>query len=99
MPLKHLRLLPALLLAGCASLPREHGYAETSALLEQRVAVADVLRHATNRYRAGYSSYIEQIDAQRALLAVDQGLIQLRADRLNAYVALYQALGGGYSGQ
>lgn len=73
--------------------------AQEQALLEQRVAVADVLRHATNRYRAGYSSYIEQIDAQRALLAVDQGLIQLRADRFNAYVALYQALGGGYSGQ
>jgi cobalt-zinc-cadmium efflux system outer membrane protein len=30
----------ALLLAGCASLPRDRGYAETSALLEQRVGVA-----------------------------------------------------------
>ena len=69
--------------------------AQEQALLAQRNAVAEVLRHATNRYRAGYSPYLEQIDAQRALLAVDQALIQLRADRLSAYVALYQALGGG----
>lgn len=69
--------------------------AQERALLEQRAAVAEVLRHATNRYRAGYSPYLEQIDAQRALLAVDLALIQLRADRLTAYVSLYQALGGG----
>ncbi len=72
--------------------------AQEQALLAQRTAVADVLRHATNRYRAGYSSYLEQIDAQRALLSVDLALIQLRADRLAAYVALYQALGGGAGG-
>src|SRR3546814_8857877 len=42
--------------------------AQEQALLAQRSAVADALRHATNRYRAGYSSYLEQIDAQRALL-------------------------------
>lgn len=71
---------------------------QEQALLAQRTAVAEVLRHATNRYRAGYSPYLEQIDAQRALLSVDLSLIQLRADRLNAYVALYQALGGGVSG-
>ena len=33
-------LLAALLLAGCASLPRERGYAETSALVAARVGVA-----------------------------------------------------------
>ena len=69
--------------------------AQEQALMAQRAAVADALRHATNRYRAGYSPYLEQLDAQRSLLGVDLALIQLRADRLNAYVALYQALGGG----
>lgn len=73
--------------------------AQERALLGQRAAVADALRHATNRYRAGYSPYLEQIDAQRALLSVDLALIQLRADRLTAYVALYQALGGGAGAQ
>ena len=68
---------------------------QEQALMAQRAAVADALRHATNRYRAGYSPYLEQLDAQRSLLGVDLALIQLRADRLNAYVALYQALGGG----
>lgn len=68
--------------------------AQQVALVAQRAAVADALRHATNRYRAGYSPYLEQLDAQRSLLTVDLALIQLRADRLTAYVALYQALGG-----
>lgn len=63
-------------------------------LLAQRAAIADTLRHATNRYRAGYSPYLEQIDAQRSLLSVDLALVQLRTDRLTAHVALYQALGG-----
>ncbi|WOF44150.1 efflux transporter outer membrane subunit [Sphingopyxis indica] len=71
---------------------------QETALVAQRAAVADALRHAMNRYRAGYSPYLEQIEAQRALLAVDIQLIQLRADRLTAYIALYQALGGGAPG-
>lgn len=33
------------------------------ALQAQRAAVADALRHASNRYRAGYTAYIEQVDA------------------------------------
>lgn len=60
----------------------------------QRTAVTDALRHAINRYQAGYSPYIEQIDAQRALLGVDQAAIQTRVDRLQALVGLYQAFGG-----
>jgi NodT family efflux transporter outer membrane factor (OMF) lipoprotein len=64
----------------------------------QRAAVAEALRHASNRYHAGYSSYLEQLDAQRSLLTADLALVQLRADQLNALVTLYQALGGGWSG-
>ena len=63
----------------------------------QQIAVAEALRHATNRYRAGYSPYLEQLDAQRALLSVELSRVQLRGDELNARVALYQALGGGWS--
>ncbi|TFI58662.1 efflux transporter outer membrane subunit [Sphingomonas parva] len=71
--------------------------AEQRARLEaQRRAVADALRHATNRYQAGYSSYLEQLDAQRALLTVELSLVQTEADQLNALVALYQAMGGGW---
>ncbi|WP_176497107.1 efflux transporter outer membrane subunit [Sphingomonas sp. HMP6] len=68
-------------------------------LRAQRVAVAETLRHATNRYRAGYSPYLEQLDAQRALLSVDLSRVQLRTDLLNARVSLFQALGGGWQSQ
>lgn len=64
------------------------------ALEAQRAAVADALRHARNRYRAGYTPYIEQVDAQRSLLAVELSLIQLEADQINAIIGLYQAVGG-----
>ncbi|KAI3593740.1 Efflux transport system, outer membrane factor (OMF) lipoprotein [Cupriavidus sp. U2] len=65
-------------------------------LREQRDALAAALRHATNRYRAGYSPYLEQLDAQRQLFSAELNLIQTHADRLNASVALYQAMGGGW---
>ena len=67
---------------------------QQTALEAQQSAVADALRHARNRYRAGYTPYIEQVDAQRALLGVELSLIQVRADELTALVGLYQAVGG-----
>lgn len=68
--------------------------AQKDALTAQRTAVADALRHARNRYQAGYTAYIEQVDAQRSLLAVELSIIQLDADMLNALIGLYQAAGG-----
>ena len=65
-------------------------------LRQQRDALARALVQATNRYRAGYSSYLEQLDAQRGLLSADLSLVQASNDRLNASVSLYQALGGGW---
>ena len=57
---------------------------------------SEVLRHARNRYEAGNSSYLEQLDAQRALLNSELTLAQIQGERLAAYVLLYQALGGGW---
>ena len=68
--------------------------AQQEPLNAQRAAVADALRHARNRYRAGYTPYIEQVDAQRALLGVELSLVQVRADRISALIGLYQAVGG-----
>jgi len=65
----------------------------------QRAAAAEALRHATNRYRAGYSDYLVQLDAQRTLFSVELALAQAEADQLTAAVALCQAMGGGWSGQ
>ncbi len=71
---------------------------EQAVALERQVdALAAALRNASNRYRAGYTSYIEQLDAQRGLLTAELALVQARADRITAYVALYQAMGGGWS--
>ena len=66
-------------------------------LRQQRDALARALVQASNRYRAGYSSYLEQLDAQRGLLSADLSLVQASNDRLSATVSLFQALGGGWT--
>jgi NodT family efflux transporter outer membrane factor (OMF) lipoprotein len=66
------------------------------ALAAQRDSLARALRLATNRYREGYSPYLDQLDAQRGLLTVQLALVRARVDRLNALVTLYQSLGGGW---
>jgi multidrug efflux system outer membrane protein len=69
---------------------------EVDALRSQCDALAQTLRVATNRYRAGYSPYLDQLDAQRGLLNAELSLIQVRAARLDAYVDLYRAMGGAW---
>jgi len=65
-------------------------------LVAQRDALAHALGLATRRYRAGYSPYLDQLDAERNLLQVELSLVQSRTDRLSAAVDLYRALGGGW---
>jgi NodT family efflux transporter outer membrane factor (OMF) lipoprotein len=65
-------------------------------LVGQRDALAHALQLATRRYRAGYSPYLDQLDAERSLLSAELSLVQSRADRLSAAVDLYRALGGGW---
>ncbi|PFH10256.1 NodT family efflux transporter outer membrane factor (OMF) lipoprotein [Collimonas sp. PA-H2] len=72
---------------------------QEQAIADQRQALARALTLATSRYRAGYSPYLEQLDAQRSLLSTELTLIQVRADRLIAAVNLFQALGGGWQNQ
>ena len=64
---------------------------------DQRIAVAEALRIARNRYREGYASYLEELDAQRSLFTAEQTVAQLRADFLTAHVNLFRALGGGWA--
>lgn len=59
--------------------------------------LVETLRLATNRYRAGYSSYLEQLDAQRGLLNAQLAAAGLETDALTARIQLYQAMGGGWS--
>lgn len=78
-------------LAAVQHIDRQIGFAQS-----QRDALAEGLRLATNRYREGYSPYLEQLDAQRGLLGAELSLIQLRADALSARIQLFQAMGGGW---
>ena len=70
--------------------------AQHARVLAQQQALAEVMRHARNRYEAGYSSYLEQLDAQLVLLNTELTLAQIQGERLSACIALYQALGGGW---
>ncbi|MRV71186.1 efflux transporter outer membrane subunit [Duganella sp. FT92W] len=63
---------------------------------ERRAQAAETLRIARNRYRNGYASYLEELDAQRTLYAADVARLQLKARLLVATVDLYRALGGGW---
>lgn len=67
------------------------------AISAQRDALSGGLQLATNRFRAGYSPYLEQLDAQRALLSTELSLIQIEADQLNNRVKLFQAMGRGWT--
>jgi multidrug efflux system outer membrane protein len=59
-------------------------------------SAAEVLRIAHDRYRNGYASYLEELDAQRTSYAAQQNALQIRAALLAAHVDLYRALGGGW---
>jgi multidrug efflux system outer membrane protein len=65
---------------------------------EARAASERALQLADARYRNGYTSYFEVIDAQRALLAAQRAETQIRGARAGATVALIRALGGGWEG-
>jgi outer membrane protein TolC len=71
---------------------------ERLATLETAVVSArEAATLANQRYRAGVADLITVLDAQRAELSVEEGLVSARADRSTAYVQLYKALGGGWS--
>ena len=48
------------------------------------------------RYRAGYVSQLELLDAQRSELRNRRQELQVRSDRYQSTVALVRALGGGW---
>ena len=63
----------------------------------QVAALNKLLQLSARRYQEGYTPYFDQLDAQRQLLAAQLSLAQTRTQRFNAYVKLYQAIGGGWS--
>jgi NodT family efflux transporter outer membrane factor (OMF) lipoprotein len=73
---------------------------EEDALLQQAAAErAAAERLAWRRYEAGSAALGEVLDTQRDLLAVQDAAADSRRRALQAAVALYQALAGGWAGQ
>jgi outer membrane protein, multidrug efflux system len=48
------------------------------------------------QYDAGYAPYLTVLNAQQQLFPAELNLAQLRAEVLQAYISLYQAMGGGW---
>lgn len=70
---------------------------QLSALRAQTAAAQDSLRLADLRYRNGIASYLDLLDAERSLFAVEQQLAQVQLAQRANEVRLYKALGGGWS--
>lgn len=68
---------------------------------QQRVgALQQTVDLSGKRYEAGYSSYLDVLDAERSLFQAQLDEVSSQRDRLQAAVNLYLALGGGWqSGQ
>jgi NodT family efflux transporter outer membrane factor (OMF) lipoprotein len=66
-------------------------------LLAQQDVAQETLRIAQNRYRNGYSSYLDVLDAQRTLFSVQTNVVQVKNNLLLAQIDLYKTLGGGWS--
>ncbi|MGK9173451.1 efflux transporter outer membrane subunit [Yokenella regensburgei] len=66
--------------------------------LQAQVGVAqETLRIAQKRYRNGYSSYIDELDARRTLFSAQLSVVEVKRNLLLAQIDLYKALGGGWS--
>jgi outer membrane protein, multidrug efflux system len=72
-------------------------YREQEALAQSKEkTTANILTVAQNRYQAGYTSYLEVLDAQRNHNEATQAMVQSRQNTLIATVDLFKALGGGW---
>jgi len=59
-------------------------------------ALRETLRLAELRYKAGYTGYLDVLNAQRDLMQAESGLIDVQRNQLASVVSLYKALGGGW---
>jgi outer membrane protein, multidrug efflux system len=63
----------------------------------QAQAEATRFRLADLRFQNGASSYLDVLDAQRALFQVQQGVVITQAAQVQNQVTLYKVLGGGWT--
>jgi multidrug efflux system outer membrane protein len=73
------------------------GYRESLQVQSEQVAALRAAREQVGkRHAAGYSSYFEVIDAERALFDAELARVQAYRNTMTALVQLYRALGGGW---
>ena len=70
--------------------------AQAAAQAEELVQAQRAAALAESRYRAGADTLLTLLDAQRTLYAAQDATVRIKAARLQACVALYKALGGGW---
>lgn len=80
-----------------ALVQREHIGDRLEAQRSLADSTARSYRHASDRYDAGVSGYINVLDAQRSLFTAQSGLISTRLLRETNALNLYKALGGGWN--
>jgi len=73
------------------------GGEKEAALQTSQEAAGKSMQIAENRYKAGYSAYLDVLDAQRTYNETALLYIQSRQARLAATVELFKALGGGWT--
>lgn len=71
-----------------------HTDAQLAAKQRQLDALRKTLDLAQKRFDAGYSSYLEVLDAQRTLFDAEIAMVRTQRDLRLARIALYKALGG-----
>lgn len=76
---------------------QRYGKAQLSALEAQVEALKQALHLAQKKFDAGYSDYLEVLDAQRSLLGAETARNTARQGVLSASISMYKALGGGWS--
>ena len=68
-------------------------------LAQSRQLEAEQVRYKLSdlRYTNGVASYLDLLDAQRSLFALEQSVVQVRLQQLQNQVNLYKVLGGGWT--
>ncbi len=69
------------------------------ALNLSQISAKNALNISENRYKSGYSGYLDVLDAQRVYNDNALAFIQSRQARLAATVSLFKALGGGWQAE
>ena len=69
---------------------------QEAALQASEASAKKALQISENRYKSGYSAYLEVLDSQRIHNDASLAVIRSRQNRLVATVDLFKALGGGW---